>query len=127
MAANLPERIERCPMRVRGTRVVAAPTAGGAALTFTTEGDVRELRARVREMAARHDRVMASGHRGTGVMHGQIGMPPARATVVDVEGGARLVFTPTDGAQADELRAAARRHAQRMQGGECPMESATTL
>lgn len=64
-----------CPMALPGTRVSASDTEDGAALTFTTSGDVDELRQRVREAGAHHAR-MADAHAG---MAGHAGMdqPPA--------------------------------------------------
>ncbi|MGZ3459544.1 MAG: hypothetical protein ACXU86_13705, partial [Archangium sp.] len=57
-----------CPMQVQGTKVEASNTDTGAALTFTTQGDVTELRRRVSAMAQMHN----EHHAGQG-MHAQGG------------------------------------------------------
>lgn len=44
-----------CPMAVPGTTVAAEEVEGGAALAFTTSGDVEELRRRVHRMAEFHN------------------------------------------------------------------------
>lgn len=44
-----------CPMQVKDTKVEASDTDQGAALTFTTKGDVAELRRRVTAMAEMHN------------------------------------------------------------------------
>jgi hypothetical protein len=155
-----------CPMALPGTTVSASATDDGAALTFSTSGDVEELRRRVRAAAAHHAR-MAEAHAGapagmgsgataaaaagspgpaqegdgtTGTSdpaasgtgagccggagpagHGKA-LLSATARAEDVEGGARLLLTPRDPAQADALRAEVREHAARMaSGGGCPM------
>lgn len=156
---------EACPMALPGTTVAASETDDGAALTFSTSGDVEELRRRVRAAAAHHARMseahasaamgMGSGASagdaaGTGPAdagHGAMGgsgpaasgtgagccggagpaghgkaLLSASARAEDVEGGARLLLTPRDPAQADALRAEVREHAARMaSGGGCPM------
>lgn len=59
-----------CPMQVEGTTVRAADVEGGVALTFTTSGDVAELRRRVAHMAEMHGH--HGEHHGHGMgMHGQ--------------------------------------------------------
>jgi hypothetical protein len=104
---------DKCPVKVSGTKVMAADVEGGAALAFTTSsGDVAELRQRVRGMAEMHDRKHATG----GMM-----MPASTASAEDVEGGARLVLRPKDPAQLEGLRKHARMHAEKMSSGECPM------
>ena len=57
------------------------------------------------------------GH-GMGMMGKHV---PARASVEDVPGGARLVLTPVDPAQLAALREQTRSHAAMMRTGECPM------
>ena len=59
------------------------------------------------------------GGMGMGMMGKQ--MVPARASVEDVPGGARLVLTPVDPAQLAALREQMRSHAAMMGKGECPM------
>jgi hypothetical protein len=137
------EMADGCPTRLPGTRVVEADLDGAAALTFTTSGDVTELRRSVRRMAEMHNRshraggMMASegrmrGH-GPGAMHARENgehrgrmmgpgsmMPAASATVEESDRGARLVFKPEDPAELDRLRENARLRAQRMTAGGCP-------
>lgn len=67
-----------CPMQVEGTAVSAENTEGGVALTFTTSGDVAELRRRVAHMAEMH-----SKHHGQGHGHGM----GARGPEASGEGG----------------------------------------
>ena len=43
-----------CPVAVGGTSVSVEDAEGGAALVFTTTGDVAQVRARAREMARIH-------------------------------------------------------------------------
>lgn len=138
-----------CPMAVPGTTVSAQDTAAGESLTFTTKsGDVEDLRRRVHAMAAMHNGhhgtggpqagtgqggmmqgeggggAMAHGHgHGHGKMHGAGGMmmpPPSRASVEDVDGGARIDLVPLDPARAEQLRTAVRGHAEHMQKEGCP-------
>jgi hypothetical protein len=104
---------EMCPMRVEGTTVAVSDVEGGVALAFTTStGDVAQVRERARRMAAMHD-----GRPGMGMGM----MPAATATVEDIDGGARITLVANDPAQEDALRQHVRMHAERMQGGECPM------
>ncbi|HSP76887.1 MAG TPA: hypothetical protein VLQ93_00045 [Myxococcaceae bacterium] len=128
-----------CPMRVPETQVSVSDTPSGVALTFTTqdEASVEELRQRLRRMAEMHNlhhgpaaegvggggmggRGMRGGQGGAG-MRGGMRMIPSTATVEETEGGARLVLTPADPAQLEELRAQVRQHAERMRQGGCPM------
>lgn len=126
-----------CPVAVPGTQVAAVDTEGGVSLVFTTSSDPEELRRRVRAMADLHNQhhaggghagMMGGGTMGHGGMMGHGGAqatmpPPARATVEDVESGARLVLTPADEADLDALRAHVHEHAAEMQRtGRCPME-----
>jgi len=115
-----------CPRAVPGTIVSAQDVADGGALAFTTtQGDVAELRRRVAQMADTHNRYLA--------MHGSMqpgtgGAGPdqplalnAQARVEDVEGGARIVYTPKDPAQVPALREELARDAPLMNSGHCPM------
>lgn len=100
-------------------------------MTFTTSGDVNDLRMRVRHMASMRNRMAGmhgqgemGGGMGRGGMHGgHMGMMqvPAHASVDDVPGGARLVLTPVDPAERDALREQTRAQAAMMERGECPM------
>lgn len=134
-------------MTIDGVSVSAADTEGGASLTFEVEdGDVAELRRRVQHMAqmytthAGHGGMMwhhmgggsGGGMHGKG-MHGEGGgkgmgmmgkagpMPPADASVEDIDRGARITFAPKDPSQADALREHVRMHQARMGTGECWM------
>jgi hypothetical protein len=140
-----------CPMDVPGTRVSAAETATGEALTFTTTPDqAPALRERVHAMAAMHNRHHTgdAGHGGMGGMHGgtmggdaahgghsgtaEGGMkgagmegmqmpPPSRAAVEDLPDGARILVTPNDPADLERLQKTVRTHAEHMQQHGCAM------
>jgi hypothetical protein len=112
---------------------------GGAALTFTTTGEVAELRHRVAHRAEMHAKHHGEGHggrMGAGAREGMMGggahegmmvehkgrmMPPSTARSEEVEGGARLIITPRDPADLAKLREHAREHAEKMASGQCPM------
>lgn len=129
------ERAMACPMAVEGTTAHAEDVEGGAAVVFTTTGDVRELRQRVTRMAEMHnqdhgrgqghmmhrhgDQESGKGMKGDGMM-----MPDSTARSEDVAGGTRLVFTPQAPADLPELRAHVGRHTEIMAAGRCPMMSA---
>jgi hypothetical protein len=49
-------------------------------------------------------------------------VPTAQARVEEVEGGARIVYTPKDPAQVPALREELTRHASAMASGQCPMK-----
>lgn len=143
------EMAEHCPMQVSGTTARAEDVEGGAAIVFTTSGDVAELRRRVAHMAEMHERRGGEAHgRGMGMMGGphshagQSGeaggpaqqgaspggmgmrgrmMPPATARSEAIEGGARLVLTPRDPADLTRLREHVAQHSQMMEAGHCPM------
>ena len=112
--------MEMCPMGVPGTQIAVADVDGGIGVTFTTSGDVADLRARVHPMAEMHASRVSGEHAGMmSGMHMQ--MVPSRAVAEDIDGGARVVLTPNDPAQLDALRAQANQHADMMRRGECPM------
>ena len=135
---------EQCPMFVAGTTVQAKDTSDGMAMTFTTTGDVAELRRRVHVMADRMN-AHSSGSSGGMGMHGMMGadagmgmkgadagmgmgmmggggggpmmggtMPAMHAQVENVERGARLKMTPSDPAKIGEMRQHMKQHAQTM-------------
>jgi hypothetical protein len=125
-----------CPMEVPDTKVSAADTSQGEALTFTTgSGQVDELRRRVRaltDMHGQHHAAMGAGAAGAGqggspgqasadAHAGHLMPPPSRASVEDVDQGARVSIVPEDPAKVDQLRAAVRMHAQHMQTHGCGM------
>ncbi|MGE5186740.1 MAG: hypothetical protein ACM31C_32020 [Acidobacteriota bacterium] len=124
-----------CPTAIPGTQVSVDDTHDGVALTFTTTGDVAQVRASVRAMAQHHSAMvqarpgrgmgpgagrMGAGRMGAGMMGPGMGTVPSTATVEDVDGGARLVLAPNDPARLAELRERARAHATMMVGGRCP-------
>lgn len=105
-----------CPMEVPGATVTVDETEAGAALTFTTTGDIDELRRRARGMAEMHGRM--------GEMHGGMmsGMGSATVSVEDIDGGARLEFATSDPGQRAAMREHLRQMAQSMgASGTCPM------
>lgn len=108
-----------CPVKVAGTSVRAEDTPTGAALVFTTTGDVAELRSRVKMMAQKHARMHGEG-KGEGHMQAPLS-PPPDVEAVEVEAGAQLLLTPRETAQLPALRAMAQARAQAMAGGDCPM------
>lgn len=117
-----------CPVEVPGTKVAVADTQDGVALTFTTTGDVAQLRQRVHHMADMHEHMMHGGMMGSGEMMGSGGMgsdhmkmAPSTARAEDTDGGARIVLTPNDPKQLPELRAHVHDHAAQMASGHCPM------
>lgn len=125
--------MENCPMAVPGTSVAAQDTPEGEAITFSTSsGDVNELRRRVRTMSEMHDghhmggdtASMGQGAGGSAMgsdVHESMTAPTSRATVSDVEGGARVDIVPVDPTQVEQVRAAARTHAEHMQREGCAM------
>lgn len=125
-----------CPMHVAGTTVAFAEVEGGAALTFTTTGDIDELQRRVQGMAQMHDRRHTAGEKGDaneGGMHGGMmmgggmKMPPAVASAENTAGGARLVLKPADSAHLAAVRQHTRMMADRMARGDCSMMSGTAV
>lgn len=60
-AANSAKQLDdlSCPVAVPGTSVAAQDADGGAALVFTTTGDVAAVRQRAREMARMHNEMHA--------------------------------------------------------------------
>jgi hypothetical protein len=122
---------ESCPAAVQDTSAQATDTADGITMTFTTTGDVQELRKSARAMADRiNERSDAAANGGSesrmALDHGMMGgammggsmqrnahagdettgepMPPTRTRVEDVPGGARIVMAPADPSTIDEWR-----------------------
>lgn len=121
-----------CPMRVPGTQVSAVDTPDGAALVFTTSGELAELRQRVHKMAAMHEHKAAGGMamgsrpgmmKSHGMMksRGMMKLVPSSARAEDIDAGTRIVVVPKHPAQREELRAQVRAYAARLAGGQCPM------
>lgn len=112
MAGGGMDGMGMCPMKVEGTNARAEQVEGGAAMAFTTTGDVAELRERVKKMANMHNGMMDSP---------SMKMPAATAQVEEIEGGARLVLQPKDPAELTALRQHLEKHAAKMNSGQCPM------
>ncbi len=119
---------DQCPMFVAGTTVQAKDTNDGMTMTFTTTGDIAELRRRVRVMAD-HMSAHASGGMGMhgmgmgsdagmatmgGSMMGGGMMPAMHAQVDDVDHGARMKMKPADPAKLSEMRQQMKQHVQMM-------------
>jgi hypothetical protein len=104
-----------CPVMVEDTSLATADTADGIALVFTTEKtNVTELQTRVERMAK-----MQTAMGDMPMMHG--GMVPATASYEANPNGARLIFTPKDPAQLDQLRTHVREMTERMKKGDHSM------
>jgi hypothetical protein len=137
-----------CPLEVAGTAVRATDVDGGAALDFTTTGDVAEVRKRVAHMAQMHANMAGGGMMGSGgamqghgmmgggmmgsggamqghgmMGGGMMGMPPADVRVEDLPQGARLTFTPQEPKDLEALRRHLSEHASHAHPGSCPMMS----
>lgn len=128
-----------CPMVVPNAKVEVEDTEDGIALTFTTDSqEVDDLRKRVESMAGmyemhrghgsmmwHHMREGASGMgmhgKGRGHMAMSGPMPSAKATVENIDNGARLLLTPQNSEELGKLREHVRAHQQRMGSGECWM------
>jgi hypothetical protein len=109
-----------CPMAVPGTEVSATDAVNGETITFTTRGEVTELRTRVREMAAIHNQHHAVGKVPEGMLGGET-MSPSFATVIDVENGSSILLTPSHPADLQKLQADVRMRAHRMRLNGCGM------
>jgi hypothetical protein len=103
-----------CPTAVPDTNAQATDTADGIAMTFTTSGDVQELRTRVRAMADGMDERSDATRTGDPESRRAMGggtprnadgpMPATHARAEDVTGGARIVMRPVDPSQTEEWR-----------------------
>jgi len=130
-----------CPLALPGAQMVSEVTADGVALVFTTSGgDAAELQARVHQMAEQHNEAQVpeadarSEKQGDGMgtaegahgmdMHGAAREVPSRATVEDIAGGARIVFTPSDPAKVGLLREQIRVHGKEMATSNCSQKTA---
>jgi hypothetical protein len=109
---------DMCPLHVGAATVRAEELELGAALVFTTPGDVAELRRRVRLMADMDDRnrdaIATRLPEGTA-------LPPARRMLGDVEGGAQILFHAPHAGALDELRASVAAQAASIADGACPV------
>jgi hypothetical protein len=102
-----------CPMAVAGTEVSASEEADGELLTFTTQGEVADLRSRVREMARVHNLRYPAPGASVG-MTGSDRTSPSYANVFEVEGGSSILLTPMHVADLGQLQEHVRLSAQRM-------------
>ena len=137
-----------CPTALPGTVATVTETENGVAVTFTgPPNEAVALRSRVRWLADQHGRWMQGAApggmspggltmmqgcpcmqggggmmRGGGMMMG-MGMPayPSDVTTVDVESGARLVFTARNRGDVAALQGDVRMRVARMTSGWCPM------
>jgi hypothetical protein len=110
------QMMQNCPMHVQGAKMVVADTTTGVAVEFTSEpGKVAELRRKLEFMATMRD---ANGNTKP-MMRGQ--MISATERYEETADGGRIIFTPTDPSQLEELRKQVRAHTERMEKGECPM------
>ena len=104
---------DSCPLALQGVQVRYAEHAGGATMLFTTpdasEGE--ELRRRVAELAAYHNRPDQ-----------RLAMLtlPHRAEALPQEGGARMDLTPGAHNDLDTFRLEVQRQVAWMQEGHCP-------
>lgn len=107
-----------CPLRVPQAVVAAEPVDEGGALAFHTQGDVADLRRRVRAMADLHDlnrdALMKS-------LRGQTTLHAAARYVEDLPDGARIVFRPSHELDVEEYRGDLESEAVRLRAGQCPM------
>ncbi len=117
-----------CPVAVPGTTVSMTEIEGGGALTFETQADVEDLRARTRLLAEHYTRMHEEGavppgrgmRRGPGAQ-GVPAPPPSTATVVDVDRGARVELRALDPDDTEALRDHLTARARQYQAGQCPM------
>jgi hypothetical protein len=111
-----------CPLGVPRAHVVVEDTSDGVALTFTASPEqLDDLRLRARHAAAMHGpgAHLGPGHAGAhndGGEHGLQAMqlPPAHATVTDVDGGTRIALVPSDAVDRDALVEKVHERGQRM-------------
>lgn len=99
-----------CPMQVPETELTSVPVDGGLAFTFTTARSAEEVRVRASKLASEY----ARGR----VQH----VPPTRAEVVEVPGGARVEVRAVYEADVPRVRAHLRWRATKMQETRsCPL------
>jgi hypothetical protein len=132
-----------CPTLVDGAQVDVVDQPGRVEILFTTQsGDVYDLRSRVRSLA----RVYEAGARGTadtaqtsfpdeapGPFEGHLTnpgtgqgprirpIPAVASSVSNVEGGARIVLTPVDPSELEDLGQRVREHQELIRAGHCWM------
>lgn len=100
-----------CALGMAGTTAMAEDVEGGIVVTFTNPREVKEVRERAFDASIMFGPSrLGKGHNGRHGEGGQHGLkpmqlPPAWASTTDVDGGARIRFTPVDKADLDTLRA----------------------
>jgi hypothetical protein len=139
--AELEQRYsEACPMHVEGTQVSSQTVPNGAALVFTTPGDVDQLREQVDRFADAHNELAeqmaeggaasapgmgagaSAGGASAGMHAGQHGsFVPSRAEVEEIDGGAEIILKPRDPSGLEALRQDVEAQARQMASGACPL------
>lgn len=130
---------ENCPMALDGTEVEYEETDQGAAMRFTTDEDVDELRDRVQWMADQHNEMVEKhqekmdqmdedgrmprqdNERGDKEMKKMKTMLEAHAQAEQTDDGARLIFTARDDGDVDDLRDSVEEQAEMFDQRGCPM------
>ena len=102
-----------CPVALEGVKVDYAESGGGAVMLFTTadKTNEEELRRRVNELAALHNR---DEHKLAMITL------PHRAEVQPIDGGARLDLVPRAFNDTQTFRTEVEREVQWMREGHCP-------
>jgi len=114
-----------CPLAIPGTTVNAEETQDGMAMTFTTDqGDVAELRRQVYQLSAKYNSSQPGAATSGTMGHVEreaanamdMGGPKvaSQSRVEEIDGGARLIFTPNNPNELKDLRSQIRRQVQRM-------------
>ncbi len=114
-----------CPLYTSGAKVEFARVEGGGSLTFTGgAASVAELRGRARRVVNMHndrlDTRARAGEASSDQSADRWRMPQARASVQDVQGGARVVLIPSDAVQLGSLREHMQTQLGRINYDECP-------
>ncbi len=125
--SSQPETGMACPMEVPGAKVAVAEVKGEAALDFTTNGDVIDLRKRVRAFGGTQNvgaiapTGAAGDTQGSGgrEMQGAVAHVASKATFEDLPNGIRVIFTPLDQGQVDALRTQIARQVAQLNQGDC--------
>jgi len=118
-----------CPLGMTGTQVAAVDTPDGVDVTFTTKGDLVELRQRVEAQAEFHGpgKHEGPGHAGVHAGAHTHGLrlteidAPMKATVTDVDGGSRLHVAATNASDLAKVRSGVHERAAKIVAlGDCP-------
>jgi hypothetical protein len=127
--SSQPETGLACPMEVPGAKVAIAEVKGQAALDFTTNGDVIDLRRRVRAFGASQNvgAIAPNANAGAGdtqgsggrEMQGAVAHVQAKATFEDLPNGVRVIFTPVDEGQVEVLRSQLATQVAQLNQGDC--------